>query len=230
MKDRTRRQAAFRDIDLYPVITGAFCAGRPPLAVLREVAAGGARIVQMREKDMPAAAYLHLVVAARRICDDHGMLLIVNDHVDIALAAGADGVHLGQDDLPLPEARRLAPELLFGASTHNREEALRAQAEDADYVNLGPIFATRTKAVLPCPPLGPEILSAIPPLLHIPFTVMGGIKREHLRDLVARGASRIAMVTEITEADDVAARVRDLRACLALGLSAKRAIFSEAGQ
>jgi len=212
---RARRQAAFAAVDLYPVITGAFCAGRPPLDVLRAVAAGGARIVQMREKDMAPAEHRRLLAEARRICDGHGMLLIVNDRVDLALEAGADGVHLGQDDLPLPTARRLAPDLLLGASTHSRGEALRAQDEDADYVNLGPIFATRTKAVLPCPPLGLGILAEVPPLLRIPFTVMGGIKRHHLAALAAAGATRIAMVTEITAADDVAARVRELRAALA---------------
>jgi thiamine-phosphate pyrophosphorylase len=215
MQDKAERRRALLEIDLYPVITSEFCLGRPPLEVLAAIAEGGARIVQLREKQMPMRDYFELALAAREICDAHGMLLMVNDHVDLALAVGADGVHLGQDDFPLSAARELGPHLLLGASTHSREEALRAQAEGADYVNLGPLFATQTKAVLPCPPLGLEILDEVPPLLHIPFTVMGGIKRQHLAALVARGATRIAMVTEITGAEDVVRRIREIRTCLA---------------
>jgi len=205
-----------QEIDLYPVISSEYCRGRPALAVVRAVAEGGARIVQLREKRLGMREYYELALAAREICDAHDLLLIINDHLDLALAVGADGVHLGQDDLPLAVARRLAPDLLLGASTHSRAEALRAQDEGADYVNLGPLFATQTKQV-PSPPLGLGILDEVPPLLHIPFTVMGGIKAKHLPELLAHGARRIAMVTEITEADNIAARVRELRGIMTSG-------------
>ena len=114
------------------------------------------------------------------------MLLIINDHVDIALAVDADGVHLGQEDLPLAAARRIAPELLIGISTHSREEALKAQGEGADYVNIGPIFPTRTKEGV-TRFLGPEAIPGIAAGLEIPFTVMGGIDAPTSSRCSARG-------------------------------------------
>jgi thiamine-phosphate pyrophosphorylase len=139
------------------------------------------------------------------------MLLIIDDEIDVAMAAGADGVHLGQDDLPLGPARLMAPELIIGQSTHSIAEAIAAHDAGADYVNLGPIFATSTKQVS-CEPLGEEIIQKIAPLLDIPFTVMGGIKAHHIPELLKLDARRIAMVTEITQAEDVAAKVKELRA------------------
>jgi thiamine-phosphate pyrophosphorylase len=143
------------------------------------------------------------------------MLLIINDLVDVAVEAGADGVHLGQDDLPLKEAREMAPELIFGVSTHSKEEALKAQDDGADYINIGPIFNTQTKS-LAMAALGVEAIRRISPLLHIPFTVMGGIKSGHIPDLLSAGARKIAMVTEITAHENIAAKVTELRTMMRL--------------
>ena len=138
------------------------------------------------------------------------MLLIINDRVDIALAVDADGVHLGQEDLPLSAARRIAPELLIGISTHSREEALKAQGEGADYVNIGPIFPTRTKEGV-TRFLGPEAIPGIAAGLEIPFTVMGGIGDANIEQVLAQGARRVAVVTAVTMADDMAGAVAALR-------------------
>lgn len=200
----------FQEIDLYPVISSEFCSGRSSLEVLQTVAEGGAKIVQLREKSLSKAEILKLAEEYRRITAEFDMLLIINDHVDIALEVNADGVHLGQDDFDLKEARSIAPELIIGISTHNKEEALVAQDGGADYINIGPIYATQTKS-LPFPALGTDVLKEISPLLHIPFTVMGGIKEIHLPELISLGASRIAMVTEITQAIDITQRVCELR-------------------
>ena len=208
---RTRRREQFRNIDLYPVISSEFTNGRASLDVLRAIAAAGARIVQLREKNLGTRELYRLAGEYRRITAEHDMLLIINDHVDIALAVGADGVHLGQDDLPLPAARRIAPGLLLGCSTHNREEAAVAIGEDADYINIGPLFPTRTKQV-GCEALGLDTFRSIAAGVDIPFTVMGGIKAHHLPELLAAGAVRVAMVTEITQAEDITARVKELRA------------------
>jgi thiamine-phosphate pyrophosphorylase len=210
METKTQRLTAFGKIDIYPVISSEFCAGRSPIYVLEQIAEGGARIVQLREKNMTKIDLAPLAREFRRICDRYGMLLIMNDHVDIAIETGADGVHLGQDDMLLGDARKAAPELILGCSTHSKEEALKAQDDGADYINLGPIFATQTKTT-GYNPLGMEILKSVPSLLRIPFTVMGGIKEKHIPDLVALGAGRIAMVTEITTAEDIASKVRGLR-------------------
>jgi len=210
LKTKNQRLAAFDRIDIYPVISSEFCAGRSPAYVLGQIAEGGARIVQLREKNMSKLALAALAREFRRICDMHGMLMIMNDHVDIAIESGADGVHLGQDDMPLADARKAGPGLILGCSTHSKEEALKAQEEGADYINLGPIFATQTKTT-GYNPLGMEILKSVPPLLRIPFTVMGGIKGKHIPELIAAGAGKIAMVTEITTAEDIASKVRGLR-------------------
>ena len=138
------------------------------------------------------------------------MLLIINDRIDIALAVDADGVHLGQEDLPLSAARRIAPELLIGISTHSREEALKAQDEGADYVNIGPIFPTRTKEGV-TRFLGPEAIPGIAAGLEIPFTVMGGIGGANIEQVLAQGARRVAVVTAVTMADDMAGAVAALR-------------------
>ena len=123
---------------------------------------------------------------------------------------GADGVHLGQDNLPVAAVRRIAPELLIGASSHNIEEALRAQSDGADYVNIGPIFPTSTKEGVK-KFLGPEAIAAIGPRLSVPFTVMGGINGSNISRVVANGARRVAVVTAVTQAPDMAAAVRSLR-------------------
>ena len=136
--------------------------------------------------------------------------MIMNDHIDIALLTGADGVHIGQDDLPLEQSVRLVPDLIIGRSTQSREQALEAEAQGAAYLNLGPVYPTQTKNT-PVHPLGLEIIKETGPLLKIPFTVMGGIKEHHIPELLASGARYIAMVTEITQAPDIGKRVKQLR-------------------
>lgn len=205
------RLKKLREADLYAVITDEFTAGRGSLRVLEEAADAGIRIVQLREKSLSGKALYQRAEAFRRICDRYGILMIMNDHLDIALMCGADGVHLGQDDLPLAPAVQLAPELLIGRSTHSREQALEAQSEGAAYINLGPVYPTQTKNT-PVHPLGLEIIRETRGSLHIPFSVMGGIKAHHIPELLQEGALLIAMVTEITQAPDIGKRVRELRA------------------
>jgi thiamine-phosphate pyrophosphorylase len=210
MENRDQRLRAFGQIDLYPVTDQGLSLGRTDLEVLEGMIAGGARIVQLREKHIAKKDFYHLAQAFRQRMAKAGMLLIINDHLDIALACGADGVHLGQDDLPPAAAKEMAPELIIGVSTHNLEEALEAQEQGADYVNIGPIFATQTKE-LSMKPLGPEMIKEIAPQLKIPFTVMGGINRSNLLKVLQAGARKIAMVTAVTKADDIGQAVKELR-------------------
>jgi thiamine-phosphate pyrophosphorylase len=208
--NREIRKAIFEAVDIYPVTCRKLSAGRSNEEVLEGVLEGGARIVQLREKESSSRELYELARRFREITARAGVLLIINDRIDIALAVEADGVHLGQDDLPIPVARKLGPELILGASTHSLEEALRAQDEGADYVNIGPIFQTSTKEGV-SGFLGPEAISAISPSLRIPFTVMGGIHARNLEEVLEHGARRVAMVTEITQAPDIAEAVRELR-------------------
>ena len=205
---------AFRRTDVYPVVTSEFCAGRPPAEVAASLLAGGARILQIREKAMPDRPFLELLRQVRELTWDCGALLIVDDRVDAALIAQADGVHLGQDDLPLPDARRIAPELLIGVSTHNADEIRRAQDEGCSYLNIGPIFPTSTKQLTGIRFLGLDELKSLVPLVHVPFSVMGGIKDSHLAELKAAGAGRVAAVTAFTQAPDPGAEVAKWRAAL----------------
>lgn len=208
---RKQRAERFRNTGLYLVIGHEFTNGRSVLDVLAAAADGGVRTVQLREKNLSGRELTLLAEKFRRKCDELGVLMLMNDHVDIALAVGADGVHLGQDDMPLEAARRIAPELILGRSTHSVEQALEAQAQGADYVNLGPVFPTRTKNT-PVQPLGLEIIRNAAPKLSIPFSVMGGVKEHNIPQLYDAGARIFAMVTELTQADDVAAKARVMRA------------------
>ena len=207
---RETRRRLFQQVDIYPVTCEEFSQGRSNLEVLEAVIQGGARIIQLREKEYPKKDLYHLALKFREMTAKAGVLLIINDHVDIALGVEADGVHLGQDDLPLTVARQLAPELLIGASTHFLEDALQAQKDGADYVNIGPIFPTRTKEGVERV-LGPEAIATISPHVEVDFTVMGGINEANIDQVLAQGARRVAMVTAITRAADIAAKVRSLR-------------------
>jgi len=207
---KPERLARFDQADLYVVITEAFCAGRSALDVLDSVLAAGVTLIQFREKDWDDEALRNRAIAFRERTANAGAVLIIDDYVQLALDVDADGVHLGQEDMPIQAARELAPDLILGASTHNLEEALRAQSDGADYVNIGPIFATQTKET-GFEPLGPEALDTIAPQLAIPWTTMGGIKPHNIGELVSRGAKHAAVVTAVTAAEDVQAAARELR-------------------
>ena len=208
--NRKERLARLKEIDLYTVTCQALSDGRSDLEVLDAVLAGGGRIIQLREKDWDKKDLYELALEFRKRTREHNALLIINDHVDVALAADADGVHLGQEDLPIPAARRIAPDLILGASSHNTEEAQRAEAEGADYVNIGPIFPTKTKKGI-SGFLGPDAIGRISARLNIPFTTMGGINHENITRVLEAGARHVAMVTGVTRARDIKERVRELR-------------------
>ena len=202
------RMALFSSVDLYVVVTEAFCAGRSAVEILDKILEAGVRAVQLREKDMNDGPLYDLALKFRELTSNKNALLLINDRIDIGLAAGADGVHLGQGDLPAEVARIIAPEMIVGCSTHSVHEAVSAQRAGASYVNIGPIFATQTKSGT-ISALGPEIIDAVSPHLSIPWTVMGGIKESNIAQVLERGAKRVAVVTAVTAAHDVRAAVYD---------------------
>jgi len=211
--DHATRMARFEDTDLYVVITESFCGGRSALDVLDAVLDAGVRLVQLREKDLEGRDLYTQAAAFRERTQAADTLFIVDDRIDVALAVEADGVHLGLDDLPIQAARRLGPDLIIGASSHNLSEALAAQEAGASYVNIGPIFATQTKS-LPMEAVGPDLITAIVPHLKIPFTCMGGIKAANIGEVLCRGARHVAVVTAVTAAPDVHAAALELRQSL----------------
>ena len=207
--NRESRKAKFLEVDIYPVTCERLSAGRSNVEVLHAVIKGSAKIIQLREKEYSGKDFYHQALRFREITRNAGILLIINDHLDIAMAVAADGVHLGQDDLPIAAARKLAPDLLIGVSTHSLEEALQAESDGADYVNIGPIFLTKTKEGVEHY-LGPDAIGAIGPKIRGPFTVMGGINESNLDQVLFNGARHVAVVTAITQAPDISEAVRSL--------------------
>ncbi len=214
------RMACFREAGLYLVTSQSLSAGRTTLQVLEAALRGGVKLVQLREKEMPLRELYAIAIEARRMTSEAGALLIINDRIDVALAVGADGVHLGQDDLPIDAGREIGPDLIIGASTHSVDEAADAVAQGASYVNIGPIFPTDTKTWTD-EFLGLDGLRKISATVTVPFTVMGGIKREHIPQLVEAGALTIALVTAVTKAADIEAATRELLAAIKTASTAR---------
>jgi thiamine-phosphate pyrophosphorylase len=186
------------------LITGA----RPDLAELLEAAVrGGVDAVQIREKALPDSELLPRLVEARELTNALGVPLVVNDRPDLAVLARADAVHVGQDDLPVEEVRRFG--LAVGQSTHARREI---NASTADYLGVGPVYATPTKQWRSA--VGLELVRYTAASARVPWFAIGGIDSSNVADVVAAGASRIAVVRAIGDASDPEAAARSLRAAL----------------
>jgi len=185
------------DNPLYP-LTDRAISGLPHHEQIRALAQRGIRIIQLREKDLASRDFYLAALAARTVANEVGVKLIINDRVDIALAIRADGVHLGQDDLPAEAARQLlGPAAIIGISTHNLEQARIASRMPVDYVAIGPIFATSTKNA-PNPTVGLEELRRIrSELKSMPLVAIGGITQSRLSDVLAAGADAVAVISDL---------------------------------
>jgi len=193
---------------LYVILDGQASGGRRLDELLDAVLAGGCRIVQLREKTMPPAEIFPLAQALRRRCREAGALFIVNDRVDLALAVEADGAHVGQDDLPAREARRLLPPpMILGVSTHNADQARRARDDGADYVAVGSMFPTGSKIGFEL--VGPELVRRVRADIPVPLVAIGGITRDNLSQVIEAGADAVAVISAIGNARDPAAAVRE---------------------
>jgi len=167
------------------------------------------RLIQLREKTLSHSDLYYLAKEARALCDKHNSLLIINDYIDIMLAVKADGVHLGQNDLPLNVAKSLLNEnYIIGVSTHSIEEVLVAQKNGATYINIGPIFSTNTKNLTNY--LGIKQLEEILSFVKIPYTFMGGININNIRNLKKFRPNAFAMITEITKAENIGEKIKEL--------------------
>ena len=185
----------FRIPRVYP-LTDVVISGLSHAEQVKRLAAGGATIIQLREKTMAACDFYNEAKAAVEIARNTGIRLIINDRVDIALAVGADGVHLGQDDLPVESARALlGPSAIIGLSTHNLQQAEKARSLPVSYIALGPIFTTRTKSN-PDPELGLSRLQQISKVMKsIPLVAIGGITPQNATDVIAAGADSVAQIS-----------------------------------
>jgi thiamine-phosphate diphosphorylase len=171
--------------------------------VLDAVLAGGCRVVQLREKAMPLADLYPVARALRRRCREAGCLFIVNDRVDLALSVEADGVHVGQDDLPAREARRLLrPGMILGVSTHDESQARRARDDGADYVAVGSMFPTGSKAGFRL--VGPDLIRRVRPEIPGPLVAIGGITLDNVTEVIRAGADAVAVISAVCAAPDPA--------------------------
>jgi thiamine-phosphate pyrophosphorylase len=186
--------------------------GEDPEALLRAALTGGADIVELREKELDRRTIEIAGATFRRLCDTYTALFIVNDDPALARSCRADGVHLGQDDLPVAEAREtLGPDALIGLSTHSREQI--DGAAGADYISVGPVWETPTKEGRP--PVGLELVQYAAQHADRPFYAIGGIDASNAPQVVAAGARRLCVVRAIRDADDPAAAAAALRRAFA---------------
>jgi thiamine-phosphate pyrophosphorylase len=201
---------------LYPILDADLLGGRPCRAAVAALARGGAGIVQLRAKGVPDRVLFALAREAQAAARAAGMLFVVNDRPDVALMVGADGVHLGQDDLPPEDARRLlGPEAVIGRSTHSLEQLERAAVEPVDYVAFGPVFGTGTKRD-PDPVVGLDLLRAARALSARPLVAIGGIDASRAALAIAAGADGVAVISALADAPDLEQAARGFMARMRL--------------
>lgn len=194
---------------LHVLLTGELCR-QDPVPTAHAAIAGGAEVIQLREKSMSDRQLCELARRLRAVTLASETLLIINDRPDIAAAVGADGVHLGQDDLPVPAARRiLGGDKLVGLSTHSLEQALAAGTAGADYIGVGPMFTSSTKASSHIP--GPVLLKAVVAEVMLPAVAIGGITARNVGSLVEAGGRRVAVCRSVIAASDPAAAARAIK-------------------
>jgi thiamine-phosphate pyrophosphorylase len=197
-------------VSLMLVTDRALSRGRETAWIVREAVAGGVTCVQLREKTAGTREFLEEARAVKAALAGTGVPLIINDRVDVALAAGADGVHLGQQDMPIADARRLGPPgWIIGVSAESVEDAVRAERDGADYVGASPVFATPTKTDT-APPLGLDGLRAIRAAVKIPWWRSAESMPGNARDVVRAGADGLAVVSAIVAADSPRAAAAEL--------------------
>ena len=185
--------------------------GRSHLEVARAAIEGGATAIQLRDKEATTRELIEAGLALRDLTRERKVAFIINDRVDVALAVDADGVHVGQDDMPATLARKLVgPDRVVGVSASTVEEALQAETDGADYISASPVFSTPTKPDA-APPTGLEGLRAIVEAVRIPVVAIGGINESNVEEVIRAGAAGVAVISAVVGAPDIAAAARRLR-------------------
>lgn len=213
MKNSSKKQLLPEGI--YGITAERFSKGRTNLEVVEDMIRGGVTTVQYREKKhVKDVGKMYIECQQiREMTRKHGVTFIINDHVDLALLVDADGVHVGQEDLPVEAVRRLiGDDKIIGLSTHSPEQMKRAVDVGADYIGVGPIFATKTKENV-CDAVGFQYLDYVAENCPIPFVAIGGIKEHNITEIASRGAKTICLVTEIVGSEDIRSTVVRLYSC-----------------
>ena len=185
---------------LYVITESTISKGRSNEETVREAIKGGAGIIQLREKEWDKNKIKNEAIRLLKICRENNVLFIVNDYVDVALEIGADGVHLGQSDMPIKEAREICGDrLIIGLSTHSIEQAVKADMEGADYITIGPIYKTRAKDYT----IGINIIKEIINKIKKPLIAIGGINDNNIDSVLGQGVKSVAVISAVVSSDDV---------------------------
>ncbi len=200
-------------LGIYGITGENFANGKTNIECVEAMIKGGIKIIQYREKNKSMGKKLEEARVIREICKKNNVVFIVNDNIDLALLVDADGVHVGQDDLPPSEVRKLIGDnKIIGLSTHSPKQGKKAfENPDVDYIGVGPIFPTTTKDTAP---VGLEYLDYVVENLNIPFVAIGGIKEHNIDRIIERGAKRICLVSDIVGAPNIEEKVKFLRSKL----------------
>jgi thiamine-phosphate pyrophosphorylase len=213
VEGRTHVKEKLSDAKLYLLFTVAMVKG-DYIEAARSAIEGGADMIQLREKNIPDRLFYEYAQRLRALTEEKGIPLIINDRVDVAVLSNADGVHLGQDDLGLNEARRLLGfKRIIGISTHDLEQAREAEAMGADYIGVGPIFKTGVKPEEK--PIGPEVLRQISEEIGIPVFPLGGIDAQNIDEVVRFGARRACVCSAILCSEDIKAASQKIKSRIA---------------
>lgn len=197
--------------DIYCITAEEHSKGQSNITVVKEMIEAGIKVIQYREKDKTNLEKYKECKIIRKLTKDFDVTFIVNDDIDIALAVGADGLHIGQDDVPIEKARKLVgDEMIIGLSTHSPEQARDAVLRGADYIGVGPIYRTFTKKDV-CNPVGLTYLQYVVENISIPHVAIGGIKENNIEEVVKSGAKCISLVTEIVGADNIKEKIKNIR-------------------
>lgn len=198
------------DYSVYLVTDRDILGGRDLLKAVEAAVEGGASLIQLREKDSSSRNFYKLAVQMKELVNSHGVPLIINDRLDIALAVNADGLHIGQDDIPLTVARAiLGPGKIIGYSVSNLQEALFGEKNGADYLGAGPVYATGSKADAGLP-IGLTSLKAIKESVSIPVVAIGGVGLNNIAEVKQTGVDGVSVISAILGRQDIAAAARDI--------------------
>jgi thiamine-phosphate pyrophosphorylase len=204
-----RRDKTERISGLYVILDRQFLVGRDELDITRQIIEGGARVIQLRDKQSKKRELLLVAQKLRELCSQADVLFIINDYLDLAMAVDADGLHIGQEDLPLPVVRRELPiDKVVGCSVTTLAQATKAQDEGADYIAVGSIFPTTTKREATV--VGVDILKELKRMASIPLVAIGGINQNNVDEVVAAGADVVAVISAVLGKEDVRGAVQKL--------------------
>ena len=209
--NRQEAMKCFKEFPIYGITAEAMSNGRDNMTVVKAMLEAGIKFIQYREKEKTGLARYEECLKLKKLIAEYGAAFIIDDFVDLAIAVDADGVHIGQDDLPVPAVRKLlGPDKIIGLSTHSPEQLEKANeiADLIDYIGCGPVYATNTKKT--AVPVGLEYVKYATEHAKMPFVAIGGIKEHNIHKVYNAGATTIAVVSDITSADDIVDKISKL--------------------